>query len=848
MILFRYPVHRLTNRRLRSTRVKVKQWTLLTSGFGVVTRCVCIALSLGCLSYGSVRGEEPVDFAHKIVPLLKKHCAQCHMGTQKKGGLSMNTREDLIAGGESGIKMLPENGSVGEMISRVTSSDPDLRMPPEGDAVPADSVAVLKQWVDAGAPWESGFTFGARDYEPPLLPRRPELPKAHQANRSHPIDRILDSDRIKRNLELVPTISDERFVRRAYLDLVGLLPSPEQTTEYANDTAADKSEKLIRQLLSRDIDYTEHWLTFWNDLLRNDYSGTGFITGGRQQISKWLYESLVINKPYNVMAQELIAPPTGESAGFGMGIRWRGEVSAGQTVEIQFAQNVGQAFLGINLKCASCHDSFIDRWTLKDAYGLAAIYSNTPLEIHRCDKPIGQQAKAAWLFPEIGNISVDSPQPERLKQLATLMTQADNGRFARTIVNRLWHRLMGYGVVHPVDAMQSKPWNEDLLDYLAVELVDRKYDLKEMIYLIATSEAYRSENEVLKEKATQESYFYAGSRAKRMTAEQFVDTVWQLTGAAPTAFDAPVLRGKPGELSASAGKLEGKWIWTTSATKQPGPAAGEKIAFRKTFEVKGSLKKAVAVVSCDNEYKLWINGRLAAEDNNWETIELLDLMPMLKEGENEIAVLGVNAGNGPNPAALYFEAVLEGDSGIQRIASDTQWKVTTSLPGADGKITAADSEWQAAVEAPGPWGARLSGEMTQSLSRGLLVGSKMVRASLVKADFLMRSLGRPNRDQIVSMRPTELTQLEAMDLSNGQTLADWLHRGAMKWHQEFTGRNAKKDSESIAEELYQFALSRSPTSDEKKAVSELIGEKLEVEDLEDMLWAIIMLPEFQYVR
>ncbi|MEX2026644.1 MAG: DUF1549 domain-containing protein, partial [Pirellulaceae bacterium] len=141
-------------------------------------------------------------------------------------------------------------------------------------------------------------------------------------------------------------------------------------------------------------EYAEHWLTFWNDLLRNDYAGTGFITGGRKQISKWLYEALVANKPYDQFARELIAPPTADSTGFADGIRWRGEVSAGQTVEIQFAQSVGQAFLGINLKCASCHDSFIDRWTLEDAYGLAAVYSQRPLELHRCDKPVGKMAQA----------------------------------------------------------------------------------------------------------------------------------------------------------------------------------------------------------------------------------------------------------------------------------------------------------------------------------------------------------------------------------------------------------------------------------------------------------------------
>src|SRR5690606_692829 len=119
---------------------------------------------------------------------------------------------------------------------------------------------------------------------------------------------------------------------------------------------------------------------------------------------------------------------------------------------------------------ASCHDSFIDRWKLDEAYGLAAIYATTPLEIHRCDKPVGRKAVPTWIFPELGQIPADAPQPERLKQLAALMTHPENGRFTRTIVNRLWHRLMGRGIVHPVDAMDTAPWSNDLLDFLAVHL------------------------------------------------------------------------------------------------------------------------------------------------------------------------------------------------------------------------------------------------------------------------------------------------------------------------------------------------------------------------------------------
>src|SRR5207247_1342981 len=103
---------------------------------------------------------------------------------------------------------------------------------------------------------------------------------------------------------------------------------------------------------------------------------------------------------------------TAESEGFLKGIKWRGVVNASQVPELQFAQNVGQVFLGINLKCASCHDSFIDNWKLADAYGLAAVVADAPLLVHRCDKPTGARAQVKFLFPELGAIDPGRPRPE----------------------------------------------------------------------------------------------------------------------------------------------------------------------------------------------------------------------------------------------------------------------------------------------------------------------------------------------------------------------------------------------------------------------------------------------------
>lgn len=783
-----------------------------------------------------------VDFAHEIVPLLKQKCGNCHSGTQKEGAFSFNTREDLIAGGESGAAIVPRQASAGELIARITTEDEFSRMPPEGDPLTPEQIGLLKRWIESGAQWEPGFTFGEQLYEPPLKPRRPELPPVVNG-RNNPIDRILDTQLASENRPMPEPLGDEAFLRRAYLDLIGLLPTPAERAAFLNDSSPDKRIKLVDALLARDINYAEHWLTFWNDLLRNDYAGTGFITGGRTQISKWLYEALVTNKPYDQFVRELIAPPTSDSAGFAGGIKWRGEVSAGQTVEIQFAQNVGQSFLGINLKCASCHDSFIDRWKLKDAFGLAAIYAERPLEIHRCDKPIGENAQAAWLFPELGEIDAKATQPERLKQLASLMTHRENGRFTRTIVNRLWHRMMGHGIVHPTDAMQSPPWNADLLDFLAEHLVENNYDLKATLKLIATSQAYQSQAQRVTEDSDNGGYQYAGPRTKRMTAEQFVDCVWEITQTAPAKYDAPVIRTNPQAIAGKGLSLSGHWIWNRANTHDA--AAGETLTFRKTWNQEEAADQAYAVITCDNAYTLYVNGKKIAEGNNWTAPDLV-LLPHLKKGKNQILIVAKNGGSGPNAAALFFEARLPGQEGTEHtIASDESWQWTSQVPGKNGKFSQQPQDWAAATVAQNEqiWNPQVSDQLTNLLAQGNNASQRMVRASLLKSDFLMRSLGRPNRDQVVTVRPLELTTLEAIDLSNGQPLANMLHQGAINLQQ----REWKSPDEFITW-LYNYALSRNPTPEELNTLSAAIGNRLETSTMEDVLWAVFMLPEFQLVR
>lgn len=789
-----------------------------------------------------------VDFAHEIVPVLKKHCAECHAGDKKKGGFSFNTRADLLEGSENGPVITKSSAEKSRLIEVILSSDTDEQMPPKGDRLSAAEVASLKRWIAEDLPWEEGFAFKKPSYEPPLAPRRPELPAASGPGRDHPIDRILDKYLADHQKPQPGDIDDATFARRAALDLTGLLPETAALDKFLADASPKKRTQFMDSLLADDIAYAEHWLTFWNDLLRNDYGGTGFITGGRKQISKWLYDALISNKPADVMARELIAPPSDGSRGFIDGIKWRGDVSAGQTVEIQFAQSVAQSFLGINMKCASCHDSFIDRWKLDEAYGLAAVYSTRPLDIARCDKPTGRIAQASWLFPEIGQVDAKAAQPERLKQLAALMTHPQNGRFTRTLVNRLWHRLMGRGIVHPLDAMQTEPWNSDLLDYLATYLSDNGHDLKKTLAHIVTSQAYQSRAEVIGKGADDHGYTYAGPRSRRLSAEQFVDVIWHLTGTAPVKMDAAIMRGKADPKVAKDIQLSAEWVWGDSA-KNGAPPAGDVVMLRKTFKLDAPVTSASAVVTADNSFILYVNGRKISSGDQWHEFEAVPLHASLVEGANNITIIAKNAGKGPNAAGAYFESRIRHEDGREiKIVTDSTWQYhPTANEGKEGRLGAQPKDgWKPVtiVKPVGPWTTVLNRDVPALLAQAGQKTKHPIRASLIKSNFLMRTLGRPNRDQIVSMRPDDLTTLEAIDLSNGAILTDTLARGA----QNLLARNEWSDLPAFTRWLYRATLCREPSPAELSEITSALGEKLTEQSIADALWSVVMLPEFQRVR
>jgi hypothetical protein len=326
---------------------------------------------------------------------------------------------------------------------------------------------------------------------------------------------------------------------------------------FVADTDPNKRERLVAKLLASP-QYAEHWISFWNDLLRND-EGVSYFSenASRKSISQWLFQALDANLPYDRMVSSLLNPVTvNDPEGFLIGVNWRGAVNASQTPYMQAAQNTAQIFLGINLKCNSCHDSFISRWKLKDAYALASYFSPEPkLQLFRCDTPQDQYTEPGFLYPQLNHKPASSSLADRRAAAAATFLDPRNGRLARTLVNRIWERMLGRGLVELPDEMDGEPWSPELLDWLAADFVDSNYDIRRLIGLIASSRAYQMPTVARKERLTGE-YVFRGPEVRRITAEQFADAIGTITGDWHSYRPSTALRGTYGrEWHIKAGNL-----------------------------------------------------------------------------------------------------------------------------------------------------------------------------------------------------------------------------------------------------------------------------------------------------
>jgi hypothetical protein len=389
---------------------------------------------------------------------------------------------------------------------------------------------------------------------------------------------------------------------------------------------------------------------------------------------------------------------------------------------------------------------------------------------------------------------------------------------------------MGRGIVHPVDAMHTKPWSEDLLDFLAVQFSQDGYDLRKFLKFVMTSEAYRSQSDLLKSSPGEE-YVYKGPVPKRMTAEQLMDTIWQVTGTNPNQPEAKVDRSPkttPSSVSESKElpkieKVTAKWIWA------PDPQT-RKVKLRTSIDLKKQPAFTSLLATCDNAFSLRVNGKFVTSSREWTRPAYHEVSDFFKAGKNLIEVNAEMFGGGSGFIAQFSFGK---EKGANTLVTDQNWEVQQ------------DKKWIPAKAfhkyGAGPWKRILDQAIPTKPGQSAFDGPS-VRAALVKNDFLMRSLGRPHRDQVVTSRPAELTMLQAIDLANGAILSKYLNEGANNLKAQAT------DGQKFVNWLYEHTLGRLPTNGEEQIISSVMSDPKDTQQVEDLLWLVFMQPDFQIIR
>ncbi|AMV23757.1 hypothetical protein VT84_05045 [Gemmata sp. SH-PL17] len=344
---------------------------------------------------------------------------------------------------------------------------------------------------------------------------RPGVPVQNTLPQFNLIDKLVDAKLAKLNVAPSDVCSDADFLRRAFLDLTGTLPTTEEARSFLSDRAKDKRAKLVESLLDRP-EFADLWALRWADLLRVDREPLGHQRA--HLYYKWIRGSIAANKPFDQFARELVTAegPVNEvgPTNFFKVVTKPGEI----------AGTISQVFLGVRIACAECHHHPFDRWKQSDYYGMSAFFSTGPTTHPRTQKPVFAHALGT-------DMPAADPAGDRRVPLAEWMTKPDNAFFARNLANRVWAWMFGRGLVEPVDDVRATnpPSNPELLDALAKYLVENKFDVRKLIRFIAASRTYQTSAAPNATNEKDERNF-SRSYFRRPEAEVLLDMIAQSLG------------------------------------------------------------------------------------------------------------------------------------------------------------------------------------------------------------------------------------------------------------------------------------------------------------------------------
>ena len=374
----------------------------------------------------------------------------------------------------------------------------------------------------------------------------------------HPVDDAVFGQLKALRIEPAAVCTDAEFVRRAYLDAIGKLPTPAEAEAFAADGSPDKRVKLVDHLLGRP-EYVDYWTLFLDDLLQNRKERDHDVRGaqGVRRFHAWLREQVAADRPWDEVARAVLTARGDVTKNPAVGYY---VVTVGEEREAEKSaagESVAQAFLGTRIGCAKCHNHPLEKYTQDDFYHFAAFFSRvkfdrkepkdgaTTLSIGRPNpdddkNPVAahQPRTNALLRPQPLDRSAPPVPPgaDPRVALAAWVTDPTNEAFAGAMANRVWRHYLGVGLVEPVDDLRATnpPSNPVLWATLVREFAGHRFDLKHLGRLILTSRTYQLSSRTTPGNAA-DARFYSHYTARRLPAEVFVDAVADLTGS-PDAF------------------------------------------------------------------------------------------------------------------------------------------------------------------------------------------------------------------------------------------------------------------------------------------------------------------------
>lgn len=366
-----------------------------------------------------------------------------------------------------------------------------------------------------------------------VLPRQEKLAAAEKAAAFNFIDQHVQ--RRLTELQIAPSqlCTDEEFLRRVHLDLIGTLPAPTDVRRFVADERENRRQLIVEELFKRP-EFADHWALFWADLLRVDRQVLGHKAA--YDYYRWIREQIRDDVPLDEFARRIITAegPLEESPA---GWFYKTVPQPGQA-----ASAVSQVFLGIRLECAQCHHHPHDRWSQTDYHGMAAYFSNVQRKNLKWGETLLNGTGAATKHPRTSERvfahPLGQPMPteepaEGRAELARWLTADKNPWFARNLANRLWARLLGRGLIEPVDDVRltNPPSNPELLTALAEHLSQEKFHVKSLLRAIVASRTYQ-QSSLPNATNRHDEQNYSRFLLKPLPAETLLDAVSQATGVA----------------------------------------------------------------------------------------------------------------------------------------------------------------------------------------------------------------------------------------------------------------------------------------------------------------------------